>query len=337
MEDTTSLTLGKRILYHRKRLGLTQDQLAERMGVTAQAVSKWENDLSCPDVTTLPKLAELFGISTDELLGVVRPEEPRKVHVGEVVDEKPREDRTYTFEIKQDGIWFAAFLLLTGVLYLVASLLQWKVSFWSLLWPAALLCLGLNACCKRFSGFGIGASLAGLYFLLVNLELIPGILSWPIVLAALLILWGISILLDHQKKARRRGWRHAEFHQDGGDGKIRRDYQNSSGYIHGDFAFCSERITVHTEELQGGKVEVAFGSLVLNLTECQSVAQDCCLDVDASFGSLVLLVPRRFRVESRMEHMGGGTDLSGQPDRETAGVIRLEGDVSFGSLKIQYV
>ena len=40
MEDTASLTLGKRILYHRKRLGLTQDQLAEKMGVTAQAVAR---------------------------------------------------------------------------------------------------------------------------------------------------------------------------------------------------------------------------------------------------------------------------------------------------------
>ena len=84
MEDTASLTLGKRILYHRKRLGLTQDQLAEKMGVTAQAVSKWEHDLSCPDVTAVPRLAELFGISTDELLGVPRAaEEPRKSHVGE--------------------------------------------------------------------------------------------------------------------------------------------------------------------------------------------------------------------------------------------------------------
>ena len=62
MDETASLTLGKRILYHRKRLGLTQDQLAERMGVTAQAVSKWEHDLSCPDVTTVPRLAEWFGM-----------------------------------------------------------------------------------------------------------------------------------------------------------------------------------------------------------------------------------------------------------------------------------
>ena len=62
-------TLGKRIMENRKRLGWTQDRLAEQMGVSAQAVSKWENDQSCPDISLLPKLAELFGITVDELLG----------------------------------------------------------------------------------------------------------------------------------------------------------------------------------------------------------------------------------------------------------------------------
>ena len=62
-------TIGKRISSNRKRLALTQEQLAEKLGVTAQAVSKWENDQSCPDIAMLPRLAEIFSISTDELLG----------------------------------------------------------------------------------------------------------------------------------------------------------------------------------------------------------------------------------------------------------------------------
>ena len=62
-------TLGKRIVAHRKRLGLTQDQLAEKMGITAQAVSKWENDQSCQDISALPQLADIFGITIDTLLG----------------------------------------------------------------------------------------------------------------------------------------------------------------------------------------------------------------------------------------------------------------------------
>lgn len=62
-------TLGERIAYYRKRRGLTQEQLAEQCSVTPQAVSKWENDLSAPDISLLVPLAELFGISADELLG----------------------------------------------------------------------------------------------------------------------------------------------------------------------------------------------------------------------------------------------------------------------------
>ena len=52
MTDLHALSLGRRIQALRKEQGLTQDALAERMGVTPQAVSKWENDLSCPDPQT---------------------------------------------------------------------------------------------------------------------------------------------------------------------------------------------------------------------------------------------------------------------------------------------
>ncbi len=61
-------TLGERIAEKRKARGLKQDELAERLGVSAQAVSKWENDISCPDIMTLPQLAEILGCSIDELL-----------------------------------------------------------------------------------------------------------------------------------------------------------------------------------------------------------------------------------------------------------------------------
>lgn len=61
-------TLGKAIAMMRKEKNMTQAELAEKMGVTDKAVSKWERDLSCPDVATLPRLAELFGITVDELM-----------------------------------------------------------------------------------------------------------------------------------------------------------------------------------------------------------------------------------------------------------------------------
>lgn len=61
-------TLGERIAEKRKVKGLKQDELAEMLGVSAQAVSKWENDVSCPDIMTLPLLSEKLGCTVDELL-----------------------------------------------------------------------------------------------------------------------------------------------------------------------------------------------------------------------------------------------------------------------------
>ncbi|MCD8124405.1 MAG: helix-turn-helix domain-containing protein [Lachnospiraceae bacterium] len=61
-------TLGTMIASLRKEKGMTQSALAEKMGVTDKAVSKWERDLSCPDVNSIPQLAEILGVSVDELM-----------------------------------------------------------------------------------------------------------------------------------------------------------------------------------------------------------------------------------------------------------------------------
>lgn len=63
------MELGKTINELRKKNNMTQEELAAKLGVSAQAVSKWENDLSCPDISLLPDISKLFGISVDELLG----------------------------------------------------------------------------------------------------------------------------------------------------------------------------------------------------------------------------------------------------------------------------
>lgn len=64
----TQQSLGSMIQTLRKQRGMTQLDLARTMGVTDKAVSKWERDLSMPDVGSLPKLAETLGVTVDELL-----------------------------------------------------------------------------------------------------------------------------------------------------------------------------------------------------------------------------------------------------------------------------
>lgn len=62
------MTLGEKLSEKRRAKGFTQDEIAEKLGVTPQAVSKWENDASCPDISLLPQLASLYETTIDELL-----------------------------------------------------------------------------------------------------------------------------------------------------------------------------------------------------------------------------------------------------------------------------
>ena len=62
------MTFGQRIQDCRRRAGLSQEQLAAQLGVSRQAVSKWELDAAQPELDKVVAMAELFGITTDELL-----------------------------------------------------------------------------------------------------------------------------------------------------------------------------------------------------------------------------------------------------------------------------
>ncbi len=61
-------TLGTKIAALRKQQGMTQLELAQKLGVTDKAVSKWERNLACPDIHSLPKLAQVLGVSVEELM-----------------------------------------------------------------------------------------------------------------------------------------------------------------------------------------------------------------------------------------------------------------------------
>ncbi len=75
-------SLGERLASARKTKGLTQDDFAKYLDVTPQAISKWENNLSCPDILLLPKISEILGISIEELLtGSTKKEEKPKITI----------------------------------------------------------------------------------------------------------------------------------------------------------------------------------------------------------------------------------------------------------------
>lgn len=80
-----SKTLGMMIAECRKKQGMTQLDLAKEMGVTDKAVSKWERDLSCPDVNSFPHLAKVLEVTINELMQCEAEAAPKSKDVSAIV------------------------------------------------------------------------------------------------------------------------------------------------------------------------------------------------------------------------------------------------------------
>jgi len=78
----TNMKLQEKILYYRKKSGLSQEALAEKLGVSRQAVSKWETGEAVPEINKIILLAKTFGITTDDLLSEDEPIEDTTVSYG---------------------------------------------------------------------------------------------------------------------------------------------------------------------------------------------------------------------------------------------------------------
>lgn len=72
-------SIGRKIAFYRKAKGMTQEELSEKLGVSPQAVSKWENDAACPDIQLLVPLAKILEVTTDELLSAEPVQQVRMI------------------------------------------------------------------------------------------------------------------------------------------------------------------------------------------------------------------------------------------------------------------
>ena len=330
-------TLGKRIVARRKQLGLTQDQLAEQLGVTAQAVSKWEDVQSCPDIATLPKLAALLSVSVDALLGCETPAKE-----AEVVTE-PEENNTAnnTWEFHWDsgrksGLLFAFGVLTVGVLTLLSKVFSWNgVDFWDIMWPTALIYWGIGELTKRSTVFGTALMVSGLFFLVDNLQFFKIGFGWELLLPVLLVVWGISLLLDALKKPKKGGFKLTH------NGKLIKN--NSHVHAEGDrfdcaVSFAERQEQINLECLSHGEITVSFGDATIDLTGCRDFAADCSIDASCSFGELTLIVPKTCRVENEDGTSAfSDTSFCGHHDPDATKIIHLRSTISFGELNVKYV
>lgn len=99
------MNIGNKIKVLRKEKGVTQEELANSVGVSFQAVSKWENNIALPDITLLPMLAEYFGVSMDELFDFSLRE--AEAEIKKIVNEAAEfreSDPTKSRRILEDGM-----------------------------------------------------------------------------------------------------------------------------------------------------------------------------------------------------------------------------------------
>ena len=86
------MEMGKIIKQLRLKAGLTQEQLAEKIGIGSQSVSKWENSVAMPDITTLPLLAEIFGVSIDDLFDLSSEQRLKRIENSlDITDPLPQD------------------------------------------------------------------------------------------------------------------------------------------------------------------------------------------------------------------------------------------------------
>ena len=338
-------TLGKRISENRKRLGMTQDGLAEKLGITAQAVSKWENDQSCPDITMLPKLAEIFGVTTDELLG---REVPKQIAEAEIIPEENEpegvhmQNKNWEFHWnsgKKNAVTFAMLVLWVGIVILAARYFNWDDSFWGILCPSVPLIYGIRGLLDGFSVYSIGMTLFGAYFLVDNLDIAKIDMHGEYIFPVMIVLIGIGLLTDALKKPRKPHFHisHNGRNVASGSEKTKSEFSTDGDCFCCSLSFGEKTHQINLPALAGGDASVSFGELRIDLTGCEAVRENCVVDANCSFGEMFLTVPRRFRVEPRSSTAFAEVEVKGHPDTETTGVIYLNANVSFGEIEIQYV
>ena len=191
-------TFGQRLSRLRKEKGLTQEDVANKIVISPQAVSKWENDVSSPDILVLSSLADILGVSVDELLGREKTtttqaseekEEPKEevheeretnVHqeeAAEVVDDNKKyrdddDDDDYNWPRKPDKVFWITNSTLFGlalVAYILLGVL-WKDQYmgWRMGWIVFLISICISSILnavreKRVCNFAYPILIVGAY------------------------------------------------------------------------------------------------------------------------------------------------------------------------------
>lgn len=332
-------TIGKRIAAHRKRLGMTQEQLADKLGITAQAVSKWENYQSCPDITAIPLLADIFQISTDVLLGREEYTEINTPNPVDIIDTPQQNSKgpcchakgELTFHLTSLPLLGSSVLLIVvGILFLLSRILEWNCTFWDILWPSALLVFGIIGMIAKFSTAGLISACFGAFFLVYHLVPLPFSLGSDIPwFAVCCIVCGLFLLFSAFSSRRKK--------QHTSEGKHTNTYEIDGSELRCSNSFGEQYQLVTTDLLSGGSISNNFGEYTIDLSGVDAITENCLLNASCSFGKLKILIPNQYAVAHQTAKAFADFTVKGKPDETPKGYIQMKASVNFGEISVEYI
>lgn len=193
-----SIQLGTKLAELRKRNGYSQEALAEKMGVSRQAVSKWERGESTPDTDTLIELARLYSVSLDTLVGNEQNEEKKET------EKAPKEKKEPLYPGLSKKLLLFPFPMLVVVIYI---LIGFALNLWHPAWLIFLsipayyhIAIGARATTKKGLLLGLPVFEAALsMFLLLGLFINAWAWAWILFILAIFYYWSVAFYVRNDK------------------------------------------------------------------------------------------------------------------------------------------
>lgn len=321
-------TMGKRITRLRKSINLTQEQLAEKLGITAQAVSKWENDISCPDISILPKLAEILGVTCDTLLGTA-PESKQ-------YDETNTVNLSKHIHIEKGAIMFAVFVILMGAYLFICRLLNMDIAFWTFTLADVILCVGIGALISRISPFSLGLTGVGALLTLQCFNIINVGNIWKYVLPILLLLWGISMLIDEffpSKNTKKNNSRTFNYEK---TGKTQFQSEFNNGVYSFNLKFGSKHTLVEcAEPLKHADIHTSFSDATIDFTHVKEIVDGAVINVDSNFSDTCLILPSNINAVFTKNEAFADINITGACNK-FGSTVKINADAKFGDISITF-
>lgn len=226
-------------------------------------------------------------------------------------------------------IFWGIFLVCAAALVLLNQLnLFITINIWSLLFTIVLVAIIVESIFHK-SFFGIFLPLAGLAIIYAEPLGIAAITPWPVLIAAVFLTAGFSVLFKKSWHVSSRGKDQHEFVSDT-DGSLGGDVINAR------VSMGEGRKYIHSDNLKRVNLSCSLGEMKVYFDKAQLSPDGAVIDVNCSLGSVSLFVPRQWRIESDLSVSLGEVDNRDQGSENEA-VVRLVGSVSLGNVEVIYM